>query len=430
MPSLAASRDQVALARSPGLHWIRSADSQALITVATAPDELAPDETLRSRFRDGRFLPLLAWWLFLRDATGEAQWQLPPPRAAFLFDDPNLHTARYGMLDYDLASSHAHEHGYHLAIATVPIDTWFNSRRAVQAFANSRGRLSILIHGNDHLRHELGRLSSIDAGIAVAAQAQRRINAMEKRTGLVVDRVMAAPHGRCSLEAAIGLARTGYEALCNSRPLPWIDSGSEVAAELGWEPAETISEGLSVLIRHRLSARPGDLLLGAALGQPMVLYGHHDDLSGGLGLLPQLARNVDPRRQARWMSLGAISRTSCSTKVVDSTLNVRPHARTVEVEVPADVTTLRIEGMFADQATSVDAYTQNRPLPPAGRHQFMVTGSTRVLVNLRFPNIVDSAAVPAPSQPLWRRFRRPLAEARDRTLALRVRAHAQFGTRP
>ena len=127
---------------------------------AYALEELASGQTLRDHLREGRFMGLVPLLHFLEEVCGEAAWTRPPLRACFVIDDPNLHWTSYGFIDYAELASHAARHGYHVALAMVPLDGALVSRRAAQLFKSSAGRLSLLVHGNDHVARELGRLSS------------------------------------------------------------------------------------------------------------------------------------------------------------------------------------------------------------------------------------------------------------------------------
>ena len=77
--------------------WTRSRGG--VQRVASALPELAPDEVLYALVTS-RALTLVALVQFLRELTAGAGWQAPPPRAAIVFDDPNLRWRSYGFIDY------------------------------------------------------------------------------------------------------------------------------------------------------------------------------------------------------------------------------------------------------------------------------------------------------------------------------------------
>ena len=151
--------------------WIREGRRRAALL---SPQELQPDEALRERLRDGRSAALLPLVHFLRELTTELRLQPPSTRACLLFDDPNLHWPSYGFVKLGALSRSAREHGYHAALATVPLDGWLAHPAAVRAMRESRGALSLVVHGNDHFGGELGQLESEADALALAAQARRR----------------------------------------------------------------------------------------------------------------------------------------------------------------------------------------------------------------------------------------------------------------
>jgi hypothetical protein len=294
------------------------AGSRQLVSVA--PAELEAGESLRERLVPGRCLALLALANFLQDLTRDLRPAVRSPRAAFVLDDPNLHWPNYGYLRYEELARHAREHGYHLAVAMTPLDGWFAHPSAVQTFKKHPTQLSICVHGNDHLGPELGRIATDRQGFVLARHALARAGAFERRTGIPYERVMIPPHEQLSEPAARGLRAGGFEAVCVSRPYPWIHPrrpGSAAAlgagppergALTGWAGREIVAGGLPSLPRTGFNAPREDLVLRAFLGQPLILYAHHDLLEHGLEVLAQAAATVDALGDVRWASLSHIAR--------------------------------------------------------------------------------------------------------------------------
>ena len=121
----------------------------------------------------------------------------------------------------------------------------------------------------------------------------RRVANFERRAGVHVDRVMAAPHERCSAVTTEAMLQLGFEALVIDRANPWRFRPEPEKPVAGWELAELVSGGLPVIRREGLSVAREDLTLRAFLGQPLVLYGHHDDLSEGPEPLAAVAEEID-----------------------------------------------------------------------------------------------------------------------------------------
>jgi hypothetical protein len=414
----------------------------SLDTALLAPAELGPDEALRERLCGGRSAALLPLVHFLRELTAGEGWQPPAPRATLLFDDPNLHWPSYGFVDLAALGSHARAHGYHAALAMVPLDAWYAHPKALRAMREAGGALSLVAHGNDHYGGELGRPREPGDALALTAQAMRRLRAFERRTGTPVDPVMVPPHEQCTAEIVAGLRRCGFEAITMTQPFPWLGdgAGSWLASPAGsgpltgWRPADS-AERLPVLLRHPLVGRSlPELTLRAFLDQPLILYGHQGDLGDGLDVLAAAVADVDRLVPARWCSLGEIAASGFETRRVPSGLQVRLLSRQAWVEIPADAETLEIAPTpsSAHPISTTAGWGPNRmgggeELLVDGRpHRFdeplPVTPGATVEVALRSPDAVDVDRVPAPRRRALAVPRRLLSEGRDRLAPLLSRA--------
>lgn len=285
----------------------------------------------------------------------------PPLRACFIFDDPNLHWPRYGWVHFEQIATQATRENYHVAFATIPLDTWFTHGATAQVFRDNSERLSLVVHGNDHTKSELARIYSPTRRLALLRQAIRRIERFERASGLRVGRVMVPPHGACSEEMLKDIPRCGFEAACishgslraHNRTSLWTD-------ELGYASSELIN-GCPVLPRWAL-ANSGEqtILLAAYLRQPIVLRGHHQDLKGGrLEVLDRLARIINGLGNVIWSNMTDISRLNYSWRMDGSTLRIKPRGRTLNVHVPAEAETLLVESMAGQEGNVWRAFEAN-----------------------------------------------------------------------
>jgi hypothetical protein len=336
------SRVLASVGRNP-VWWQSGDDGHPLFLSAYPPAQLHEGGTLREQLRAGRFMGLLPLVHFLRVLLGERGWTPPPLRASFVIDDPNLHWPSYGFLRYRQLIDHASRHGYHVGFATVPLDGRLVNPRAAALLRENPSALSLLMHGNDHTSRELGRLGSDADAEATIAQALRRIAALERRSGVAVERVMAPPHGACSEPALRAMFRLGLVAACISRPYPWRDGLPAPTPLVGWHPAELVGGGLPVLPRYPLSSPREDLVFRALLGQPLILYGHHGDFADGLDLLAEAAGYVNRLGDVRWAPLDEIARHNYSTRQVGEALHLGMYARRIAVEVPDGVRALNVQ---------------------------------------------------------------------------------------
>jgi hypothetical protein len=412
-----------------GEHPVWWAEGRLRVAVL-APRELDETEALRDRLGEERSLALLPLVAFLRELCAEVEWTPPPPRAAFVFDDPNLHWPTYGYVDLPALSAHAGEHGYHAALATVPLDARWTHPAALAALAESEGAISLAVHGNDHNGGELGRLATRAAATALAAQALRRIARFERRTGQEIERVMVPPHEACSAVTVAALLCCGFEAISMTLPYPWLGVGrgdwlarpKGADALVGWRGLERTA-GLPTILRHPLAGRSAaELRLRAYLDQPLVLYGHHDDLADGLDVLAEAKAEVDAIAPGtEWTSLASIARRSYETRLEGEgeTLVVRPLGNRLEIELPAGVRELRVErpaaGAIAAPRPSVAGRTVSFGEPVA-----LTPGATRVKVALGPIPLEVAEIAPPPRRPLAV-VRRLAGESRDRLAPILAR---------
>jgi hypothetical protein len=392
--------------------WTRTeAEGVRIDRVASSLPELDPAQGLRELLFE-RPLATVALVELLREACAADLPQAPPLRAAFVFDDPNLRWRSYGYIDFARLLVHAEEHDYHVAMAMIPLDAGRQHRATVDLFRDHRRRLSLVMHGNNHLSRELLRLDDPAAALAGAAQAVRRAEAFEARHALRMDRVMMPPHGMCSASSAGALAAVGFDALCAIHPLPWLERAPAERPLAGWEPAE-FAGGCAVIPRLPLGVAPAELALRAFLDQPLVVYGHHGDLAGGLEPLSQTAAAINRLGDVEWAPLARIAEGNAATRVEDGIFRVRPFAHRLRLPVPEDATAVAVEApreeveRFAGWSLGED--------PAVGFDEAVPLGSERHLtLRLRSAAAVDPRAVATPTSSLWPLVRRTATETRDR----------------
>jgi hypothetical protein len=386
--------------------------------VRCALPELGPDEVL-SALLWRHTVVAVALVSFLRSVSARDGWQDPPVRAAFLFDDPNLRWRSYGFIDYRELADHADAHGYHAAMAMIPLDAGRPHRPTVSLFKRRRDRLSLVCHGNDHVKQELLRPREPDAALSMAAQAMRRIERFERRAGLSVDRVMTPPHGLCSENVTQALGAVGFDALCAIHPIPWTGDPPPSAVLAGWGPADFVA-GCAVIPRRTLDCSAAEIALHAFLDHPIVLYGHHEDLAHGLEPLAEAAARVNRLADVRWMALGDMALANHTQRVSGHRVLVAPYARRVVVSPPPRASTLVVqEPRHAHGDAGLGGWSLGAgPIQPFGAEAPIECGGP-VEIRLRGVHDVDAGQVAAPAWRPWPKLRRAGTEMRDRVLPLR-----------
>jgi hypothetical protein len=386
--------------------------------------ELQPHQLLFDHLQSSQWTGLLPLIAFLRRITQDKAWVSPPLRACFMFDDPNLHWPTYGFLDYAVLAHHAKRYNYHVAIATIPLDAWFVHSGVARLFRENTSHLSLLIHGNNHTRNELGRSYEDETYEGLIAQSLKRIARLERRWNLRVPRVMAPPHNACTADVAGQLLRQGFEALCISHDLlRRFNPTTEWSPLFGLEPAEFLSDGLPVIPRFHLSKECMiPIMMAALIGQAIIPSGHHQDLADELSLLAETSENINRMgTKIQWCNLTRIARTNYKHRVSGTTLQLRMYSRYIEVQLPPEIETVEVHRAWLPQEQAGESlqiridnafWTQT----DGGHIPFPQENGQARLLEIRSvaPGSVDYCQIE--SQPLhpWAIMRRLLTEARDR----------------
>lgn len=398
--------------------WTVARGPHPVHRVRSALPELAQDEVLYSLLSK-RALGSVALTHFLRSVCADAGWQPPPLRATIHFDDPNLRRRSYGFLDYRRLLAHADLHNYHAAMAMIPLDAGQPHPRAVELYARRPDRLSLIFHGNDHVRSELLAPNDDAHALAVAAQALRRINRFERRSGLRVDHVMTAPHNLCSEHMARALGALGFDALAAIHPQPWTEQFPTSPLLAAWRPADFVA-GCAVIPRIPLSSSAADIALRAFLDHPLVIYSHHEDLVNGLEPLAETARMVNRLGDVQWTSLGNIARSNMLARVVDGCTTVAPFSRRLLLsgERTARLSVLAPQESLGE-AELVGWSIGGEAMQPFGADTPYSQDGPRE-IRLHGASDRDLIRVIAPAWRPWPKLRRLATETRDRTLPARM----------
>jgi len=370
---------------------------------------LQADELPFHHLNGDRFIQLLPFVHFLREVVGEFAWQPPAPRACFMLDDPNLHWPTYGFVDYREIAALAERDNFHLAVAMVPLDGWYVSSAASALFREHSNRLSLLMHGNDHLRQELGLPRTEEESTRMLAQALSRIATLERRSGVRISRAMAPPHGACRPELFRLMFRMGYEGACIS---PWSLqdwAGGRVWPDtFGLASVERADEGFPVAPRFGLSEQcEGWAVINAFLDRPIIAVGHHSSLRQGTGVLSGLAASINRIPGIQWTNVEQILQSRYATRRQDATLYIRPLAARLTVPIPPDVTRIVVESEHGWKADEGGSRLDD------SRNEFAV--APRSMMRMRQQNWGSFECRHPYSRPaIWAPVRRVLCEARDR----------------
>src|SRR6266480_1467551 len=328
--------------------WVaRPRPASSLDVVSVPLPKLATGDILFDYFHRSRFFQVLPLLHFLREVTAGTGWDYPPLRACLMLDDPNLHWPSYGFLRYEKLLDEAKSRGFHVAFATVPLDAWVSHPAAVKLFRRHPDQFSLLAHGNDHIKHELSRSRTEKGYLRLAAQSLRRIDRLEKVTGLHVSRVMAPPHGDCTDGCLAALLAAGFEGVCAATNLLRKGNRRLHHACFGLKLAEIAAGSAPVIPRFKLDSSCEDaIVISAFLNKPIIPVGHHHTAVDGLDLLSHTAEVVNSLGDVKWQSPEKILRSNFRTFREDTTLWIEPYSCRIELIVPPGITHV---GLYAKE---------------------------------------------------------------------------------
>jgi hypothetical protein len=320
--------------------WVaRPRPGSSLDLVSVSLPKLATDDIFFDYFHRSRFFQVLPLLHFLREVTAGMGWDNPPLRACLMLDDPNLHWPSYGFLRYEKLLDEAKSRGFHVAFATVPLDAWISHPAAVRLFRSHPEEFSLLAHGNDHSKHELSQSRTEKDYLRLAAQSLRRIDHLEKTTGLHVARVMAPPHGACTDGSLAAMLATGFEGICAATGLLRKGNPRLHHSTFGLKLAEIASGSAPVIPRFRLDSSCEDaIVISAFLNRPIIPVGHHHTASDGPELLTHTAGIINSLGEVSWGGPEMMLRSNFRTFRQDTTLWVEPYSCRIQLTVPPGIT--------------------------------------------------------------------------------------------
>jgi hypothetical protein len=328
--SLVPSRAALPLASNPrGMTFARYRKRLFLSVVPPADANSGP---LQEEFHSARFLGLLPLLLFLREALASAAWTSMAPRATFMIDDPNFRFTRYGFIKYRSLIEASKKHEFHTTIAMIPIDWKKTAPRVASMIHDNQDRLSIVVHGVDHLSEEFAARVPLGHAEATLAQGLARMTAHERDTGLRFARAITFPHDACNTVWMRAMRNAGLEAAIARRGRP-VDLDPAADDPLfGLHPAEMSVLGFPVIHRFRAEHPREELLFKAFLGKPLVVYTHHGFLCGDVDAFVHVAEYVNNHVAPRWSGIDAIVRSNYQLRESPAGLAARVFSNRVHAQ--------------------------------------------------------------------------------------------------
>jgi hypothetical protein len=288
-------------ARAEGARVFFATDAQG------AAPPASPDP-YRQQAVFGSMAPAL---LFLKYAAGEYAWHSPGAFANFTIDDLWLREP-YGHVNYEQLLRESKAHNFHTTIAFIPWNFDRSEAGVVNLFRGNPERLSICIHGNDHVHQEFGPLDShsLEKQSASMRQGLARMAKFREMTGLEYDAVMVFPHSVSPKATFEELRRHDYLATANSLNVP-SDSAAPEGADFALRTATLQFGGIPSLRRYSVETEipRAQLAIDVFLGNPMLFYAHESFFASGIDAFNKTADVVNSLQPStQWKGLGDITR--------------------------------------------------------------------------------------------------------------------------
>jgi hypothetical protein len=255
------------------------------------------------------FATMAAPMIFLRYAAGERAWHSPADYANLTIDDLWLREP-YGHVNYEELLQQAQQHDFHATIAFIPWNFDRSQLRMVSLFLAHPDRLSICIHGNNHIHQEFGPfdMHPLEKQAQDIEQGLARMERFKQLTNIPYDTVMVFPHSVSPQATFSELKRYNFLATANSLNVP-SDAAAPPGAEFALRTASLNFADFPSLRRYSAeTAIPKtQLAIDAFLGNPMLFYVHESFFASGADAFNKTADTVNQLQPGtKWRGLGEI----------------------------------------------------------------------------------------------------------------------------
>ena len=281
------------------------------------------------------FASLAPSMLFLRYAAGEHAWHSEEEYANFTIDDLWLREP-YGHVNYEDLLQHSEQHDFHTTIAFIPWNFDRNQPKMVTLFRERPDRLSICVHGNNHVHQEFGPLDShpLEGQVQNMRQGLARMERFRASTQVPYDAVMVFPHSIAPEATFAELRRSHYLATANSLNVP-SDAQTPDGAEFALRTATLQFGDFPSLRRYSVETDipHAQLAIDAFLGNPMLFYAHESFFATGIDAFDNTADVVNKLQPGtKWRGLGYITRHLYLERLRDDG-NYAVHALSATIQI-------------------------------------------------------------------------------------------------
>lgn len=383
---------------------------------------VTPDPYRQQRLFASIAVPMM----FLRYAGGDKVWHSPGDYANLTIDDLWLREP-YGHVNYKELLQQTQQHNFHATIAFIPWNFDRSQPAVVSLFRANPDRLSVSVHGNNHIHQEFGpfqdhplknQKQDIEQGLA-------RMERFKQLTGIPYDAVMVFPHSISPQATFAALKNANFLATANSLNVP-SDAVAPDGAEFALRTATLNFATFPSLRRYSAEndiPRP-QLAIDAFLGNPMLFYVHESFFASGIDAFNRTADTVNQiQPDTQWRGLGDIVQHLYLEKLRDDgNFDIRSYSGSIQITNShsrnADFYIEKEEDFSSSLVVLVDGYPY--PYQRIGRTLQLELpipdGSTR-RVEVKYENEINLASVDISKQSFKITAIRFLSDFRDNAVS-------------
>jgi hypothetical protein len=363
-------RTAISIGESPFLSVIKGAESE-IVFLASA-DVIDLSDEVGDRPLSEYFSRLVPQAMALRYIFGEESWRPRGHYASFIIDDPLLRPT-YGYLDYGTLLKLMGQYNFSTTIAFIPHNYRRSSKRTVEMFRESGGRLAICFHGNDHTAGELASTDTLRLNTMLRI-AEARIEAHTKASGLRCPKVMVFPQDNFSVEAMKVLKSRDFCAAVCGTPHPQGQRANFTFEEVA-QPAVLHHAKFPLFLRKYIGhVKKQDVAFNLFFGQPVLVAEHHRLFGDVKSLVEdvQMINSIEP--ELRWRDLEtAVVNSVLGRRRADGICQVRAYSGTVQIANGGDdPERFLVEWSHSSDCPAIATVLQNG----GANHTFTVDDST------------------------------------------------------
>lgn len=281
------------------------------------------------------FAAIAAPMMFLRYAGGDQVWRSPGDYANLTIDDLWLREP-YGHVNYEELLQQTQRHNFHATIAFIPWNFDRSQPAVVSLFRAHPDRLSICVHGNNHIHQEFGSFEEhpLEKQVQDIEQGLARMDRFKQLTGIPYDAVMVFPHSVSPQATFAALKSANFLGTANSLNVP-SDAVAPSGAEFALRTATLHFATFPSLRRYSAEndiPRP-QLAIDAFLGNPILFYVHESFFASGIDAFNRTADSVNQiQPDTQWQSLGDIVKHLYLEKLRDDgNFDIRSYSASIQI---------------------------------------------------------------------------------------------------